>query len=122
MNREKFDKFCGGLKAATHVVQWGGASVWKVGGKIFAICARWGTGDHQKIGFKCSDLSFTLLCEHDGIVPAPYLARAKWVQLAAPDALPDADIRRYIEHAHSLVAAKLTKAKRTELGLYADEV
>ena len=117
MTRADFDQFCAGLKAATHVVQWGGASVWKVGGKIFAICAAWGAGDHQKIGFKCSDLSFTLLCEQDGIVPAPYLARAKWVQLADPDALSEGDIRRYIEHAHTLVAAKLTKAKRGELGL-----
>ena len=117
LTRDEFDRFCADLTAATHVVQWGGASVWKVGGKIFAICARWGEGDHQKIGFKCSDLSFTLLCEQDCIVPAPYLARAKWVQLADPRALSAADIRRYIEHAHTLVAAKLTKAKRAELGI-----
>ena len=119
MTRDEFDRFCAGLTASTHVVQWGGASVWKIGGKIFAICARWGAGDHQKIGFKCSELSFTVLCEQDGIVPAPYLARAKWVQLAAPDALPDADIRRYIENAHTLVTAKLTKAQRAGLGLHA---
>lgn len=117
MTRDEFDQFCGGLPATTHVVQWGGASVWKVGGKIFAVCSIWGEGDHDKISFKCSDLSFTVLCEQDGIVPAPYLGRRKWAQLSAPDAMPDDDIRRYIEQAHTIVVAKLTKAKRAELGL-----
>jgi len=117
VTRDEFDDFCGGLTGVSHVVQWGNASVWKVGGKIFAICSIWGAGDHEKIGFKCSDLSFTLLCEQDGIVPAPYLGRAKWVQLASPDAMTDPDIRRYIAQAHTIIAAKLTKAKRAELGL-----
>ena len=117
MTRDEFDAFCGGLPATTHVIQWGGASVWKVGGKIFAVCSIWGEGDHEKISFKCSDLSFTLLCEQPDIAPAPYLGRRKWVQLETVDAMADDDIRRYIENAHTIVAAKLTKAKRAELGL-----
>ncbi len=63
MDRADFDEFCGSLKATTHVVQWGNASVWKVGGKIFAICSYWGQGPHQCISFKCSDLTYTILCE-----------------------------------------------------------
>jgi predicted DNA-binding protein (MmcQ/YjbR family) len=117
MTRDQFDSYCGSLKATTHVVQWGNASVWKVGGKIFAICSTWGAGEGQKIGFKCSDMSYALLCEQDGIVPAPYLARAKWVQLEAPEAMGDTDIELYIQQAHRIIAGKLTKAKRAELGL-----
>lgn len=121
MNRAQFDAFCASLRSVTHVVQWGGSSVWKVGGKIFAICSTWGNaagndlGD--KISFKCSDLSYSILCEQEGIVPAPYLARATWVQIEHPDALTDAEMRAYIEDAHALIAAKLTRAKRAELGL-----
>ncbi len=37
MNQRQFNAFCKTLPATTHVVQWGGASVWKVGGKVFAI-------------------------------------------------------------------------------------
>ena len=37
MTREDYDAFCGSLPHATHVVQWGDASVWKIGGKVFAI-------------------------------------------------------------------------------------
>ncbi len=117
MTRSEFDRYCSTLKAATHVIQWSNASVWKVGGKIFAICSHLGRGDAQKISFKCSELSYRLLCEQPGIVPAPYLARAKWVQLEEGEAMSDEDIRLYIAEAHRIVAGKLTKALRAELGL-----
>ncbi len=99
MSREEFDTYCGGLLGVTHVVQWGNASVWKIGSKIFAICSNWGAGGHQKIGFKCSDLSFKVLCEQPGIIPAPYLARAKWVQMETEKAMSDEDIKAYINAA-----------------------
>lgn len=121
MNRAQFDAFCASLRSVTHVVQWGGSSVWKVGGKIFAICSTWGNAagkeSGDKISFKCSDLSYSILCEQKGIAPAPYLARAKWVQIEHQDALTDTEISAYIEDAHALIAAKLTRAKRAELGL-----
>src|SRR3546814_12828317 len=37
MNAEAFNAYCASLPATTHVVQWGGADVWKVGGKVFAL-------------------------------------------------------------------------------------
>lgn len=119
MTRQEFDKLCRALPKTTHVEQWGGASVWKIGGKIFAVCSNWGQGGNTdaKISFKCSDMSYDLLRQQKGIIPAPYLARAKWVQIETAKALSDKDIGAYIETAHRLVAAKLTKAKRAELGL-----
>ena len=117
MTRTDFDAYCRRFKATEHVVQWGGASVWKIGGRIFAICSRWGAGKHPKISFKCSDLSYRLLSEQPDIVPAPYLARAKWVQLENDDAMDDQDLKAYIEAAYFIIMAKLTKAKRKELGL-----
>lgn len=117
MTRNEFDNICRALPKTTHVEQWGGASVWKVGGKIFAVCSNWGSGDHIKISFKCSDLAYAILRQQPSIIPAPYLARAKWVQLETALAMKDQDIRDYIGTAYRLVAAKLTKAKRAELGL-----
>jgi len=117
MTRDEFDAFCGTLPATTHVVQWGASSVWKVGGKIFAICSRWGDGDHSKISFKCSEMSYVVLREQPGIVPAPYLARAGWVQLDDPATLSDMDTELYIREAHRIIAGKLTRAKQRELGL-----
>ncbi|MEM1048049.1 MAG: MmcQ/YjbR family DNA-binding protein [Myxococcota bacterium] len=117
MTRDEFNGFCDSLTGTSNVVQWGGASVWKVGGKIFAICSAWGKGDHTKISFKCSDLAYTVLTDQPGIVPAPYLARAKWVQVEDPTVLGDADLRDYIGAAHALVASKLTRKARKDLGL-----
>ncbi|WP_417682205.1 MmcQ/YjbR family DNA-binding protein [Roseibium sp.] len=117
MTRTEFDAYCAGLPATTNVVQWGNASVWKVGGKIFAVCSSWGEGSKQRIAFKCSDLSYMMLTEEDGIVPAPYLARAKWVQVSKDKALSDEDLKTYISTAHGLVAGKLTKKLRQELGI-----
>ena len=37
MTPDEYNRFCASLHATTHVVQWGGAHVWKVGGKVFAI-------------------------------------------------------------------------------------
>ena len=117
MTRDEFDRFCGALPAVTNVVQWGNASVWKIGGKIFAICSIWGPGEMEKISFKCSDLTYSILIEQEGIIPAPYLARAKWVQLQSKKAMSDQDIEAYIREAYAIIAAKLTKAARMELGI-----
>ncbi len=120
MDVEAFDKFCASLPATNMVVQWGGAHVWKVGTKIFAISSPWGktrADGSFKIGFKTNDLAFRILTEQPGIVPSPYLGRYKWVQLQEADALDIDDLKAYITAAHGMVAAKLTKAARKELGL-----
>ncbi|SUA99322.1 Uncharacterized protein conserved in bacteria [Pannonibacter phragmitetus] len=113
--RARYDSFCAALAATTHVIQWEGASVWKVGGKIFAIWSDWkGT---PAVSFKCSDMVYQILSEQPGLAPAPYLARAKWIQLQDLEAMSEADLFAYIHAAHGLVAAKLTRKLRQELGL-----
>lgn len=96
----------------------GGASVWKVGGKIFAISSNKADDPFDYISFKCSDLSFDILKEQAGLVPAPYLARAKWIQVESPGGLGDAALRDYITEAHRIIALKLSKKKRSELNLH----
>lgn len=117
MNSEAFDSFCNGLKATTHVIQWGDCSVWKVGGKIFAISPPPEEGSTDRFSFKCSSHSYQILCELPGITPAPYLARAKWVQVITAEAMSDDDLRYYITTAYQIIAGKLTRAQRAELGI-----
>lgn len=112
--RAQFETLVGALPAGTIVHQWGGASVAKVGDKIFAIQTE--DGGLGRISLKVSDLAFAMLPERDGIRPAPYMARAKWVQVDA-GAMSEDDIGTYLAEAHRLVAAKLTKANRLALGL-----
>ena len=117
MTRDEFDTYCKSLPATTNVIQWGNASVWKVGGKIFAICSGWGEGRHEKFSFKCSDISYSLLIQQEGVIPAPYLARAKWVQREDDSTMSDEDLKAYIVAAHKIIAQKLTKKQQKELGL-----
>lgn len=117
LSRDKFEEYCFSLPQATHVVQWGNASVFKIGGKIFAIYSRWDDEDRDTIGFKCSDQSFRILPEQMGIRPARYLARAKWVQVVDESGWDNDAYKAYIEQAYEIIKGKLTKAKRSELGL-----
>ena len=97
------------------MVQWGGASVWKVGGKIFALAV--GDGPDTKVSFKCSELAYAILTEMPDIIPAPYLARAKWVQVVTAQGMSDENIKEHIDAAYEIIAAKLTKAQRATLGI-----
>ncbi|WP_304186400.1 MmcQ/YjbR family DNA-binding protein [Phenylobacterium aquaticum] len=100
------------LPAATHVVQWGGADVFKVGGKIFAVMDLGGA-----FSIKVSDIAYEALTESGAARPAPYLARAKWVAFDDLESLNGAEVSGWLANAHALVAAKLTRAVKRELGL-----
>ena len=56
-------------------------------GEIFNIFSHLDKGDHPKISFKCSHMSYEILREQPDIITAPYLARAKSVQLVTSDAM-----------------------------------
>jgi predicted DNA-binding protein (MmcQ/YjbR family) len=113
----EFNEVCGALKATICVVQWGGAHVWKVGGKVFAI-GGWDSG-HAAITFKVSALAFELLQDRPGLRPAPYLASRglKWIQHFASPGLDDAALRDYISQSHAIVAGGLSRKQRMALGL-----
>jgi len=100
-------RHCLSLPHTTEHVQWGADLVFKIGGKMYAVlplepAAVW-------ISFKCSDESFSELVEMSGIIPAPYLARAKWVAVESRGALPPAQIKRLLSEAYELVLARLPK-------------
>lgn len=67
------------------------------------------------VAFKCSPEEFDELIEIPGIIPAPYLARAKWVKLEHPDALPPAELKKRLTRSYELVRAGLTKKAQAEL-------
>jgi predicted DNA-binding protein (MmcQ/YjbR family) len=117
MTFEDFNEFCSALPATAYVVQWGGAHVWKVGGKVFAI--GWWEGDDAAFTFKVSDISYEILKEQPGLRPAPYLASRglKWIQHYTRSALPDNELKHYIAQSHFIVSQGLSKKKQLELGL-----
>ena len=115
---DEYNAYCASLPHTTHVVQWGDAHVWKVGGKVFAI-AGWSAGDELAVSFKVSELGFDILKQQPGLRPAPYLASRgmTWIQRTSGESMDDAALKDYLAESHRLVAAKLTRKLRRELGL-----
>ncbi|MBU1212905.1 MAG: MmcQ/YjbR family DNA-binding protein [Alphaproteobacteria bacterium] len=119
MNVETYNAFCKSLPHTSHVVQWGGAHVWKVAGKVFAI-GSWNDADEALfVTFKCSPMSYDMLKEMPGCRPAPYLASRgmKWIQRTGPETMDDEALRDYLEESYRLVALGLPKNVQKELGI-----
>lgn len=113
MTRDELHAACMGLPGAHMDVQWGDDHVYKVAGKMFAAT----DGACSNLSFKATDIAFEALTEAGRARPAPYLARARWVMLDDLAAQDAAEVADWVRTAHALVAAKLTKKQRSEIGL-----
>ncbi|MEM9602676.1 MAG: MmcQ/YjbR family DNA-binding protein [Pseudomonadota bacterium] len=118
MTPERFNAFCARLTATSHVVQWGGADVWKVAGKVFAV-GGWDTDRGPAFTFKTSVSDFHFLSEEPGYRPAPYFASRgmSWIQCVDAASLPAGELEDYLVASHRLVAAGLSRKARAEHGL-----
>jgi predicted DNA-binding protein (MmcQ/YjbR family) len=108
-------KFCAALPAATRDIKWQVDEVYSVGGKMFAVINT--VPATPTLSFKVDQELFLPLTDREGIIPAPYMARAKWIQLSHPGVLPDAELKSLLKRSHALVAAGLTAKARRELGI-----
>jgi predicted DNA-binding protein (MmcQ/YjbR family) len=74
-------------------------------------------GPSHSVSFKTTDIAFQALTETGRARPAPYMARAKWVQFDDIAPIDSDEMAGWLKTAHELTAAKLTRAARRELGL-----
>jgi predicted DNA-binding protein (MmcQ/YjbR family) len=109
MNAESIRKYCLSFPQAAENLQWEDNLCFKIAGKIFVMLGL--DSVPQRMCFKCAPDKYAELVEQDGIRPAPYVGRYKWVMLDRLDALPDAELRDLIRQSYAMVAAK-TKASR----------
>jgi predicted DNA-binding protein (MmcQ/YjbR family) len=114
MTYDDYCRICRALPGATEDVKWGADLVFSVGGKMFAASGM-GAAEFEPFSFKCSPEAFAELTEREGVIPAPYLARAQWVQVQEPLALSVEEAERYIGESYRLVLAKLPKRVQAEL-------
>ena len=113
MNIDSIRTYCLSLPHATEDIQWGNDLLFRISGKIFAGIS---LDPPHSLSFKCTPENFDELIELEGIIPAPYMARNKWVMLERPDALSDREIKSLIENSYQMIFAKLTKKAQAELG------
>jgi predicted DNA-binding protein (MmcQ/YjbR family) len=69
----------------------------------------------EGISFKADDDRFLELTDRPGIIPAPYLARARWVYVQAGASLGDAEAAQLLRRSWELVFARLTKKLQREI-------
>ena len=115
MDIAKFDRLCKSLPRSTMVIQWGDSHVHKIGGKLFALANQW--EGNLAFVMKATPLSYQILLEQGIATRAPYLTRGNWLQIATPTKLPDADLTSCIKQSYQIIAAKLPKTTRVEIGI-----
>ena len=114
MNLEALRKHCATLPGATRDVKWGADEVYSVGGRMFAVFLI-ERGKAKTASFKCDPERFLELTDQPGIVPAPYLARAHWVQLRDPKALTQDAAKELVSRSRALVLARLPRSRQAEV-------
>ncbi len=116
MNINAVKKYCASLPGARGEIKWQVDLVYVVGGKMFCVAFE-DKGKQANVSFKVDDDLFLQYTDRPGFIPAPYLARAKWVQVNDLKAVGDAELKVLIKRSHELVCMKLTKKLRAELGM-----
>ena len=106
MNIDGVRNYCLSLPNATEDIQWGNDLLFRISGKIFSGMS---LDPPHSLSFKCTPEKFDELIELEGIIPAPYTARNKWVMLERLDALSDAEIMSLIKSSYDMIFAKLPK-------------
>lgn len=113
MNAEWIRDLCLSFPHTTEHIQWGDDLVFKVAGKIHAVTVL--KPARVWLCFKVSPENFSELVELPGIIPAPYLARAKWVALETKDALSSDELALLLRESYDMIVAKLPKKTREAL-------
>ena len=99
------------LPAVTMVVQWGDANVYKVGGKVFASATA------EAVSLKTSEIAYEALVADGRGRKAPYSSGGHWLRLDDLADLDGDEVAGLLSNAHAIIAGKLTKKARAELGL-----
>ena len=115
MDSESVRAHCLSFPHATENVQWGNDLLFKIAGKMFAVMALEGPVKYI-MSFKCTEEKFNELIEQEGMDPAPYMARNKWVAIERLDVLSDKELKSLLRKSYDLVAEKLPKRVREQLG------
>lgn len=113
MNFDLAISLCRSFPGVTESTKWGNDLVFSVGDKMFAVT---NLGEATGISFKVEDERFLELTDRPGIIPAPYLARAKWVYVEDAQALGDEEAAQLLRRSYELVFGKLTKKMQREIG------
>lgn len=121
MDNERIRALCLALPHVKEKIGWGHHLVYwvgdrDIGGKMFALTHLDGTGTGV-LWFHAGEERFHELLEIEGIIPAPYMARAFWVTVERWDVLRPREVEEDLRRAYALVFEKLPKRTKAMLAL-----
>ena len=111
MDLAQFREYCLGKACATEGMPFGpDVLVFKIGGKMFALTAL----DEMPtiVNLKCDpDLALELRDRYEQVTPGYHMNKRHWNSVEIEGGLPDAALRKMIDHSYDLVAKKLPKPR-----------
>jgi predicted DNA-binding protein (MmcQ/YjbR family) len=112
MDIEHLREYCLSLPGVKEDIKWGHDLCFTVGKKMFCVTSL--EAPHT-ISFKVTEDQYESLTVSPDILPAPYMARNKWVQVQSWSRLSGAEWQYYVKQSYELVRAKLPK--KVQVGL-----
>jgi predicted DNA-binding protein (MmcQ/YjbR family) len=104
---EEIQKICKSLPSVTEDIKWEHDLCFSIGGKMFVVI---GLNESPiTASFKVKDEEFEEISSREGFMPAPYLARYKWVHIIDINKLSKKDWLHYIQQSYNLIKSKLPK-------------
>ena len=103
------------LKGTTEDIKWEDHLCFNVGAKMYLITTL--EGDPTNATFKVPEEDFDEMCSREGFSKAPHLGRYFWVHIEDISKLSRKEWEHFIKQSYNLVAAKLPKKTKQELGL-----
>lgn len=115
MTIEDLQTICKKLKGVTEDIKWENHLCFNIGGKMFLVTAP--DNIPNSASFKVGDEEFDEYCNKKGFIPAPYMARHKWVHLDDIKRLSKKQWEKAITTSYELVSSKLSAKLKKEIGI-----
>lgn len=115
MNIEELQQICKSMPHATEDIKWGNDLCFCIGAKMFCVVGL--NQSPTSASFKVLDEEFEELSTRKGFIPAPYVARYKWVLAEDINTLSAIEWKHYITQFYNLIKDKLPAKIKKELKL-----
>ena len=115
MDLGSFREYCLSKPGATEDTPFGkDVLVFKVGGKVFALAPL--DEVPAAANLKCDpDLALELRDRYEQVRPGYHMNKKHWNTVEIDSGIPDAELRKMIDHSYELVLRTLPKVKREKL-------
>src|SRR5688572_3979938 len=106
-------EICLMFPGVTEDIKWGDHLCFNIGGKMFLVTAP----DNVPVSasFKVSDEDFETLPNRPGFIPAPYMARNKWIFVDDINRFSKKEWEKYMKQSYNLIASKLPLRLQKEI-------